>query len=344
MGGGWAWWNQLSTFDAEFKFAKIQNSHLCNRDKNNILGFGKHVINLEVLDLARNQIQNDSLLSDIGLHSKLKEIDLASNRFHKFGVLVQSMTGLRKVNLSNNNIEYLSLSTIITLNKIQIQIPKPEKIEIDLSGNLLSCSCKCVNFFQWMMETEVVLTDMEKYECKFNNGRKKSLSELDFIVAELESQYFGTQWLKVYLSVEAVICLLIILVCVVYRRRHDIKYLFLKMKLNRHKLKKMLDTQIYTYSAFVSCDHRDAKLFVYRKFLPNLETPETKLSFCIAQRNFLVVTTILDNIMRAINKSKKVIFIVSEYFMTSKWCQEELMIAHQVSSVETFKNTSIFIH
>ena len=22
------WWNQLSTFDAEFKFAKIQNSHV----------------------------------------------------------------------------------------------------------------------------------------------------------------------------------------------------------------------------------------------------------------------------------------------------------------------------
>ena len=26
-GGGGGWWNQLSTFDAEFKFAKIQNSH-----------------------------------------------------------------------------------------------------------------------------------------------------------------------------------------------------------------------------------------------------------------------------------------------------------------------------
>ena len=26
-GWGRGWWNQLSTFDAEFKFAKIQNSH-----------------------------------------------------------------------------------------------------------------------------------------------------------------------------------------------------------------------------------------------------------------------------------------------------------------------------
>ena len=27
-GRGWGWWNQLSTFDAEFKFAKIQNSYV----------------------------------------------------------------------------------------------------------------------------------------------------------------------------------------------------------------------------------------------------------------------------------------------------------------------------
>ena len=27
-GGGGGWWNQLSTFDAESKFAKIQNSHV----------------------------------------------------------------------------------------------------------------------------------------------------------------------------------------------------------------------------------------------------------------------------------------------------------------------------
>ena len=26
-GGKGGWWNQLSTFDAEFKFTKIQNSH-----------------------------------------------------------------------------------------------------------------------------------------------------------------------------------------------------------------------------------------------------------------------------------------------------------------------------
>ena len=114
--------------------------NICNRDRNNIIGAVKPVINLEVLDLARNQIQNGSLLSDLGLMTKLKEIDLSFNGFQNFSVVLQNMTGLQKLNLSNNNIDCLSLSTTIELNKLQDLKAQHEKIDIDLSGNLLSCS------------------------------------------------------------------------------------------------------------------------------------------------------------------------------------------------------------
>ena len=60
----------------------------CNPDKNNILGFAKPALNIEVMDLAGNKIRNDSLLSAIRLHSKLKEIDLAFNGFHDFPVVL----------------------------------------------------------------------------------------------------------------------------------------------------------------------------------------------------------------------------------------------------------------
>ena len=331
-------WSSINRiFSRNNKLGQTEGN-VCNADKNNILGFIIPAINLEVLDLAGNQIQNGSLLSDIGLLNKLKEVDLSSNGFRNFSVVLQNMTVLRKLNLSNNNIGCLSLSTILQLNKLQSLKQKPEKIEVDLSGNLLSCSCECFDFFQWMMRTEVTLTNMDKYQCKFNDGSKENLNKLVFVVAKLESQCFSDQWLNICLSLEVLTYISITLVCVSYRRRYDIKYIFLKMKLNRHKLRRILDTRNYTYSAFVSCDHRDAKYFVYKKFLPNLETPETKLKFCVAQRNFLVGATILDNIMRAINKSRKVIFIVSEYFLSSKWCQEELLLAHQVSSVELIIN------
>ena len=102
------------------------------------------------------------------------------------------------------------------------------------------------------------------------------------------------------------------------------------MKLNRQKLKSIVDPKRYAYNAFISCDHRDAKYFVKRRLLPILETPQTNLKFCVAQRDFIVGATIIDNIMKFMTSSKKIVFIISEYFLESKWCKEEIRIAHQV--------------
>ena len=115
--------------------------------------------------------------------------------------------------------------------------------------------------------------------------------------------------------------------------RHEIWYMYLRIKLNRQKLAALLNQKNYKYTAFVSCDHRDAKYFVIRRLLSNLETPQTNFKFCIAQRDFIVGATIIGNIMAAMHNSRKIIFIISQYFLTSKWCKEELVIAHQVNNI-----------
>ena len=183
------------------------------------------------------------------------------------------------------------------------------------------------------MVTELVLVNWKTYKCEYKNGMTRSLDELPFIVAALETKCTGSQWFKIYISFGILNYILITVICLLYRVRYTIKSLGnAYLRLNALEDKKNFQNKMeYAFSAFVSCDHRDAKFFVYRKLLPNLETKESKLKFCIAQRNFLVGATIIDNIIRAISKSRKVIFIVSQYFLTSKWCQEELMIAHQVS-------------
>ena len=117
----------------------------------------------------------------------------------------------------------------------------------------------------------------------------------------------------------------------------------MKTRLNRQKLKAVTDCEKYTYNVFISCEHRDAKLFVKRRLLPTLETKETKLKFCVAQRDFIVGATIIDHIMRAINRSRKIIFIISEYFLTSNWCKEELQIAQQVYFVLVDLHAAIII-
>ena len=113
------------------------------------------------------------------------------------------------------------------------------------------------------------------YECTFESGKKMPLSQFAFIIAKLEAQCYETEWLYWCIGAEICTYTLITLFCILYRRRHDIRYFFLKLKLNRQKLMKFYDRKRYLFSAFVSCDHRDAKYFVYRILLQNLETEET---------------------------------------------------------------------
>ena len=326
-------WSSLTSLHLRNNQLGRTEGNVCNRDKNNTLGFLKPAINLEYLDLAGNQIQDAQDFSEIQGLTKLKVIDLSNNELHSFSMALHNMTALSRLNLSNNNIRCFSMSTIIQLNKLQKLKSNSDIIEVELSGNLLSCTCECFDFFHWMMVTDLIVTNWNTYECEFNDGTKKSLNRLSHIVAALESQCFGIQWLKLHIIFGILSNMCITIICLLYRGRRTIKSLLsVYWRLNALEEKKdTRDESKYLFSAFVSCDHRDAKFFVYRKLLPNLETKESKLKFCIAQRNFLVGATIIDNIIRAISKSRKVIFIVSQYFLTSQWCQEELIIAHHVS-------------
>ena len=91
---------------------------------------------------------------------------------------------------------------------------------------------------------------------------------------------------------------------------------------------------LYNYDAFISCTREGAK-WLKKYFLPKLENNNTGFKFCIAQRDFIVGKTIIDNIMDSINKSRKTILLVDETFIKSKWCQEELLLSHHVSFQKT---------
>ena len=82
--------------------------------------------------------------------------------------------------------------------------------------------------------------------------------------------------------------------------------------------------------------------WVKRNFLPKLENQQTGLKFCVAQSDFMVGATIIDNIVRSINQSRKIVNIISQKFLHTGWCKEELLIGHQ-ESLSRGKNILICI-
>lgn len=62
--------------------------------------------------------------------------------------------------------------------------------------------------------------------------------------------------------------------------------------------------------------------------IPELEQTEPPLQFCLHKRDYIPRSWILDNIMDAIEKSHRTLFVLSQNFVRSEWCPYELNYTH----------------
>ncbi|KAF4520267.1 hypothetical protein B566_EDAN010734 [Ephemera danica] len=63
------------------------------------------------------------------------------------------------------------------------------------------------------------------------------------------------------------------------------------------------------------------------KLVPTLEPPLGQYTLCLHERDFRLGTYIMDNIVENIEKSRRVLFVLSNSFLDSEWCKWELRMA-----------------
>ncbi|KAK7792717.1 hypothetical protein R5R35_003731 [Gryllus longicercus] len=81
-----------------------------------------------------------------------------------------------------------------------------------------------------------------------------------------------------------------------------------------------------SYDAFVCYSGKNRK-WVMRRLVPLLERRPENYSLCLFDRDFRLGTHIVTNIVDAIDQSRKVIVVLTQHFIDSKWCQWELEMA-----------------
>ena len=110
------------------------------------------------------------------------------------------LVDLKFLDISHNKIHCLYTSSLRDFNQIILYTPGKRNIssvlEINLSDNPLRCVCSCLEFYQWMRNVRlyITFTNLESYQCTFDNGRKVSLSNLHLIVELLNSQCLLIDW------------------------------------------------------------------------------------------------------------------------------------------------------
>ncbi|KAL3066678.1 hypothetical protein OYC64_016592 [Pagothenia borchgrevinki] len=95
----------------------------------------------------------------------------------------------------------------------------------------------------------------------------------------------------------------------------------------RAKRKPKLKKGELEYDAFVSFSEMDSG-WVEAHLVPELEQVEPRLRLCLHKRDFVPGGWILDNIMDAIEKSHRTLFVLSQSFIRSEWCKYELNYTH----------------
>ena len=288
---------------------------------------------LDSLDLSYNSI---SFLYEDFLQTQgyLRELRISHNDLTSWRSNMTKWSHLELLDLSYNSLTTLSLETRLTLTQLEGN-PKhrtKEHISLNLVGNPLQCICKNIPFLQWLARTEVYLEDFKLYQCFFDGGQKINMSIGIFnIISHLESECSSKIWLLLSSGGLALYFMVVTITTACYRWRHYIKYLILRMRMRWERLQTLIVREgQYDFDAFVSCTREGAK-WMKKYFLPKLENETTGLKFCIAQRDFVVGKTIIDNIMDTINRSRKTILLIDDTFINSKWCQEELLLSHHVS-------------
>ena len=340
-------WSALNVLKLSNNKLGSDDSACADTNVTQFMDFLKPLWNLTDLYLDENPIKYVFLPDMLLNQTKLQSLHLSLTRLTNLTLKMNHLMDLKLLNISRNKIQCLYTSTMRDINKIIHYNPGKQNtskvFELNLSHNDLRCSCSCLEFYQWMRNFRpyITFTDLDSYQCTFDNGRKEVLSDLNLIVDILRFQCVSRDWSLLTKTTTTILTVfsLILIATTSFRFRHTLRYIWLKHKMHRQYLERQILDPKYNLDAFVSCDRADA-IWVKRNFLPKLENQQTGLKFCVAQRDFLVGATIIHNIVRSIKRSRKVVCVISQNFLKSGWCKEELLIGHQES---LFRGKNILI-
>ncbi|XP_071145399.1 toll-like receptor 4 [Mytilus edulis] len=287
------------------------------QNKNAVFVFGS-LTNLLYLDLSSNKL---SLLSKNIFWNlqKIRLINLKDNLLTDFNINVKHKPDLTLIDLSKNQILYLSKNAMDGIGQ-----RTSWKLKIDLSKNPFICSCDSRLFLKWLQKHQLVFKGFSKYQCS-NSTNHEPLIDAVLSLDKTCSTHTALIIVCLVLIITFLVCLII---AILYRNKWKIKYWYYIAKRNyfQHDYMRLEERQRYKFDVFLSYADEE-RIFAIMELTKQLEENEN-FRLCIHERDFIPGCDIADNIVNAIHNSRKVIFVVTPAFLKSKWCIYELNMAY----------------
>ncbi|XP_060556353.1 toll-like receptor 4 [Ruditapes philippinarum] len=285
---------------------------------------------LRTLDLTENRIRafNSGFFSGL---INLEKLILRDNFLAQFEVNLQTMKKLNHINLRHNLLFQFSDYILHEFEHLAVN-----NLTIDLYKNNLSCSCKHLNLLKWMSNSKINFQNLKDYSCIDENGESRNMSSPHELYAEL-FEYCKSYTLLIFISSAIfVLALTVITVCIVYRYRWNLRYIYYSGKMRMKGYIPIKDDgSDFDHDVFVSFANEDNS-FVRDFAIPELEE-KRHLRLLLHDRDFRPGEFVHDNIVKAICTSKKTLIVMSDAFLQSVWCRFEMHMA-RMEAIKTERN------
>jgi len=272
----------------------------------------KLISSVEKLDISWNSIWNLDVnaFSD---NTKLSNLIISNNLLIEIHVAITHLSTLKKLDVSSNRLQ--SINETIR-NWIDAQNNKSgPKFQLSIFGNIFKCTCKTMDFIQWMFTMKIDFDRKNKnYKCKLSNGTEIDMLQVYNRFHEHFSNCNSVLWLRVGIGclVAFVVFTAPIAIIVNFWWRLTF-WAYRKFKrIIQHGMKRKFKYDIYlSYT-------EDNILWIRDVLVPKIEN-SWKLNMCLEDRDFIGGDIKADAIANAIQESRHVIFVISEFFQENNW-------------------------
>ncbi len=277
---------------------------------------------LSVLDLQYSAIKNVPRTLSSALKN-LRTLNMAGNHLGSLDVDLRTFLKLEFLNLSNNNLNSVSLSV---MNQLDDWVSNGRRVELDLSLNPLECLCGNLDFARWLTTT-TVLVAKHLTTCSHPTKGIILIRDVNYKALSWHCMNVGAIFTGVFSGL-AVMAFAGIVVAV-HKKRWTIRYLIhILSSFLRHGKPKSSGVT-YKYDAFIAyTTHGSERSWVHTTLRTKLED-EFGLRLCIHYRDFPLARDIDESILDGINNSNKTVLILSPTFLQSGWCDFEFRMAKE---------------
>ena len=286
----------------------------------------QNLISLKYLDLSSNSIRVLGRQIFHGM-TELRYLCISHNPIYRFDPDPSNIHKLQAFIAVETSLSLLSKETRDVINQ-RIKMGFSFRVELDQSPIL--CDCPNLPFLEWMVTSGAFNFDNREYSCYFPDTSSMDIHDgYTEVLNKLSRQCSSREYLF-FVTGAATAGFAIFIICsLAYRFRWKLRYMYYAAYIYATSRRNARSTNRFDYDVFI-CYAEEDRHFVMDMLYPALES--RGLSVFVHHRHFTAGELIGSNIVRAVNRCRRTLVVLTRTLAESSWCNYEIQMANMASA------------